>query len=456
MTGTSQGKGLPGIGSTPPDNISSKNHSPSLRAKNAVAFQSHADQQHSRSGGFRCRVAVADARRVQLRVQSHAATLGLGGARKQVLLAVLELLCGWKRLSDDQIRLTQLVNLCANHSGHRYDLKTIGRALRALHAAELITYEAARGRGNHATIAIHTQFSAGIAILDRDAKGRVITTRKHSAARQSVTFSATPYKEKISKKKYLPPTPTATKRPHTTRPVTVDVSAHDVRQVLHQLPTPLNTLARTQRWMLGAAIKRQLARGYLPAQILAILHAPLPDHLDRPCGLALWRLSHNMPGAGPRLLPLQQAWDRDHASAARTAAQQTTASWYGQVLAATTAEQRFDVLRADELYFGRPATDVAAVLAGAARRARRLFPQLPLADGLTRWVHEVLDRPPTTAAHNHTPPVSSLSRDLLINATIGASACIACNAPNATPRPQLPLRSPVCDHCWTTTQNGHA
>ena len=110
-------------------------------------------------------MAVADARRVQLRVQSHAATLGLGGARKQVLLAVLELLCGWKRLSDDQIRLTQLVNLCANHSGHRYDLKTIGRALRALHAAELITYEAARGRGNHATIAIHTQFSAGIAIL---------------------------------------------------------------------------------------------------------------------------------------------------------------------------------------------------------------------------------------------------------------------------------------------------
>ncbi|GFG83139.1 hypothetical protein MPRG_64150 [Mycobacterium paragordonae] len=80
----------------------------------------------------------------------------------------------------------------------------------------------------------------------------------------------------------------------------------------------------------------------------------------------------------------------------------------------------------------------------------------PLADGLTRWVHEVLDRPPTTAAHNHTPPVSSLSRDLLINATIGASACIACNAPNATPRPQLPLRSPVCDHCWTTTQNGDA
>ncbi|GFG83140.1 hypothetical protein MPRG_64160 [Mycobacterium paragordonae] len=73
--------------------------------------------------------------------------------------------------------------------------------------------------------------------------------------------------------------------------------------------------------------------------------------------------------------PLQQAWDRDHASAARTAAQQTTASWYGQVLAATTAEQRFDVLRADELHFGRPLPMWRPSC--AARRARRLFPSSP-------------------------------------------------------------------------------
>ena len=42
-------------------------------------------------------------------------------------------------------------------------------------------------------------------------------------------------------------------------------------------------------------------------------------------------------GLRPRLRPLQQAWDAQASAASRAAAEDTTARWYGDVAAVTSA-----------------------------------------------------------------------------------------------------------------------
>src|SRR6478736_2625815 len=104
----------------------------------------------------RPRVDFADAAAVAERVRSHAATMGLRGARRLVLAAVLTMLCvNWSKITDDRMRLRQLVETITEAGGRRYDLKTIGRALASLAADGLIVYRPAQGRGTTAFIAIH-------------------------------------------------------------------------------------------------------------------------------------------------------------------------------------------------------------------------------------------------------------------------------------------------------------
>ena len=137
----------------------------------------------------------------------------------------------------------------------------------------------------------------------------------------------------------------------------MNASTEDLREVLGHLPEPLARLPKHLRWMLGREIRQRLESGWRPDQILDVLAAPMPVHVERPWRLALWRLRHNIVGSGPRLRPLQQAWDAQTSAASRAAAEDTTARWYGDVAAVTTAEQRAELLRADEVKFGRRAKD---------------------------------------------------------------------------------------------------
>ena len=114
----------------------------------------------------------SDAAKVRERVETNAAQLRLRGARRHVLAAVLKLLCGWSKITDDRVGLPQIVELIAAAGGRRYDLKTIGRALAGLAADELIVYRPAQGRGTRSFIGIHDRFVADVRVLERDRSGR--------------------------------------------------------------------------------------------------------------------------------------------------------------------------------------------------------------------------------------------------------------------------------------------
>lgn len=98
--------------------------------------------------GPRPRVEFSDAAAVRERVESSAAELRLRGARRHALTAVLKLLCGYSRLTDDRIGLSQIVDLIAAAGRRRYDVKTVGRALASLAADELILYRPHKAAGS--------------------------------------------------------------------------------------------------------------------------------------------------------------------------------------------------------------------------------------------------------------------------------------------------------------------
>lgn len=391
-------------------------------------------------------MAFSDAELVRGRLQAHADQLGLRGARRHALAAVLALLCGWSRLTDDRVALGQVADLIAAAGGRRYDLKTIGRALAGLAADKLIVYRPAQGRSKRALVAIHEQFIGDIAVLARDREGRIITCGAGRSDTDSVTFSRRlPYKNQS----LYPPTPRNDEQPDSSRPVEVEVSTDELRQVLAGLPEVLARLPKHLRFMLGAQIQNRLAAGWLPDQILDKLHRPMPADLQRPWRLALWRLHHNVPGAGPRLRPLQRAWEQRAQRQARQEQERTTAHWYAQVAAVTSPAGRAELLKAHEVKFGRPVDPIAA-LAAAGRRAHRLFPQMPLAAALTRWAHETLAQLTVgpVAVEDIAAP-SAIDTDLLMDLAIsGGCQCMLCGSHRATMRPELPLKSMVCDQCW--------
>ncbi|MCH9732010.1 MAG: hypothetical protein K0U84_20445 [Actinomycetia bacterium] len=405
----------------------------------------------------RQRVDYRDAEKVRERIEAAAAALRCRGARRHVLAAVLKLLCGWSKLTDDRVALTQIAELITAAGARRYDLKTIGRALASLSRDDLIVYRPAQGRGTRAFIAIHDRYIGGVQVLERDASGRVIIDYSRGckagsgpgSAAQSVTFSgARPYKYQNN----YPPTPRNETPPNTSRPTEVKIRTTELRAVLADLPEPLHRLPRHLRWKLGAEIRRRLLAGWRPDQVSAILAAPMPADMQRPWRLAMWRLQHNLPGSGPRRAPLQRAWDTQQATAARADAENTTARWHAEVEAVTTAELRAELLRADQVKFGRTAKNPRAVLAGAGRRVARLFPHMPLAAALQRWADEVLDSERAAGADREPADApTSLGEDLLRDLAIGGGcSCVVCGSQRGVARPELPLEalSTVCDRCW--------
>ena len=388
------------------------------------------------------RVLFADAQRVICRVQSDAAAQGLRGAPQLVLAAVLAMLCDrWSRVTDDRMRLAQLTQEITSRGGRSYHLKTVGRALAGLAALELVTYSPAQGRGGFAEVAIHPRFLHNIQPLQRDSRGQVIAN--------SVTFSE-PHPS-ISQKTNLPTLRgfrCATADPHR-RPSEVHVRPDEVRYVLRELPTMLQALPAHLRWKLGAAIRLRLARGFTPEQILAVLDAEPPAGLQRPWKLAMWRLTQNLIGAGPRLRPLQAAWDRHELQESRQAAQARDAGWYDQVCAVTTEADRSKLLRAHAAFFGCSVVDMpVSALAGAGRRASRLFPGADLKIALARWADEVLAGTVSQAATPTETQVPEPTLGCLVAELVVAGCCVKCSSRPGALRSSMPLPLPVCDTCW--------
>lgn len=397
------------------------------------------------------RVEFGDAATVTERVRSQAATMKLRGARRLVLAAVLTMLCAgqWSKVTDDKTRLRQLVEEISAAGGRRYDLKTIGRALASLAADELIVYRPAQGRGRTAVIAIHARFLDGIEVLQRDVNGKVIVDYSSRCQSESVTFS--PPRPYIDQESYLPTLRNDTQR-EASRPTGVKVPKGELKAVMDGLPEPLANLPKHLRWKLGSEILQRLKRGWRGDQILDVLSAEMPADLQRPYKLAIWRLQRNIVGAGPRLRPLQQAYDAQAAAAARAEADEAKARRYAELAAVTSAAVREKALRASEVTFKRAVTDPKAALAVAGRRAAAQFPQLPVAEALARWADGVLATwEPEPVAAAPVLAATSLAADLLMDLAIsGGCSCVMCGSDRGVQRPELPLESmsSVCDRCW--------
>lgn len=185
-----------------------------------------------------------------------------------------------------------------------------------------------------------------------------------------------------------------------------------------------------------------------------------PDRIQRPAGFLLTRL-RRLP-ARPAVTASKRCVEADKGrptlvvavpsvGASHEAARALTQRWYADVMAVTSTQDRRMVLDAHRVKFGGLVDPVAA-LAGAGRRAARLFPALSLAEGLTRWAREVLgdERRDAAAAGMSRSSCVPLSTELLIDQAINDGDCVVCGAPHAPVRPQLPLRamSMVCDKCW--------
>ncbi|AGB27180.1 hypothetical protein Mycsm_07083 (plasmid) [Mycobacterium sp. JS623] len=397
----------------------------------------------------RPRVEFSDAAAVRERVEGSAAELRLRGARRHALTAVLKLLCGYSRLTDDRVGLSQIVDLIAAAGWRRYDVKTVGRALASLAADELILYRPAQGRGKHALVAIHTRFTEGIEVLQRDRSGRVIVDYSSRSKTDSVTFSEPlPY---IDQKNYLP-TLRNDRRRETSRPIGVRVPRGELKTVMDGLPEPMAQLPRHLRWKLGSEILQRLKRGWRADQILEVLNAEMPAQVQRPYKLAIWRLQQNVVGAGPRLRPLQAAWDARAAAAARAEAEDTKDRRFAALAAMTSPELRAQVLLADEAKFGRRSQDPMAALGVAARLVTFMFPEMPLAEALARWASDVLaGYEPQPVAAEPVSAVPSLSEELQMDLAItGGCNCVVCGSDHGTYRPELPLKAmaTVCDQCW--------
>jgi len=214
------------------------------------------------------------------------------------------------------------------------------------------------------------------------------------------------------------------------------------------------------RWHLGAAIKGQLARGWQENQVIEVLAAPLPDVVCKPLMLARWRFAQNMPGIGPRLWPLQRAWDRAHDAVEHAdwvhRQNRDYAAVIGDVgteMAARMAETARRITATAPGGQAHPATaeqhrtvEQAATIT-AARMARRDYPGQPLATAVSAWL----------AAHRPAPgcveatPTAAAARGLSIAdliATTPAGRCVRCRSVGAITRQDLPIPAPVCEDCW--------
>lgn len=419
---------------------------------------------------FRPRIDRRKVAIIRRRVRARAAELQLRCGILLVLNATLSLLLSWKTVRDERVRMHH-INARFPRGTRRLTPTTIGRLLTQLHNLELLIYRPAVGRGNCATIAIHPAFLDGITELARDTQGRVITSDRPATAvaptrpetsctpTQIIDFSPTPlpYMSFISKTSISSSATDAPRALPNTRPTEVAVNPTEVRQVLTAMPDCYRTLPPNLRWSLGALVRHRLARGYRPEQILAILNAPLPAGLSRPYALAKRRFALNMAGPGPRLRPLQRAWDiaaADHEQ--RSWHHTVTADYRGltadigthlaeQLTTAATATPR--VHDADN---APPAIRRRSAALGAARQALRAFPGQPITVAVRRWLAEHLPAP-APARRPVAPAVPGALATLTISdllAMAPAGRCTKCEAIDAEIRHELPVPVPVCQHCW--------
>ena len=369
---------------------------------------------------------------VTLRMLEAGRQAGLQGAVGEVLDAVIALLPQWKRIRDNRIRLHQLISLCPSRPHQR----TIGRALRRLAELDIVHYEPACGRGATALIAVHERFLHGVEELERDESGSVV-----------VPFSR-PYTSLFPKGK-VPQQPaqgTSPKQTPESRPIEVPVDHSELQQVIDQLPPLFSELPRNLQWLLRCAMRTKLARGHMPEEILRILQAPAPNGVQRPFKLAIWRLSQNMLGAGPRLRPFQRAWDRAHKVQQEQERDSELAEDYQRVEAVTTVEQREQLVVAMAALFG-PAADSRAAVLTAVRRARRQYPDVPVAAAVSAWLDNG-DRRLTPRAAVQPAGFCAVSGEGLRSITdlLNSASCIGCGNAGEV-RPELPLPTVVCDGC---------
>ena len=370
---------------------------------------------------------------VTLRMAKAGREAGIRGAVSEVLDAVITMLPRqWSKIRDNRVRLHQLVNLCPSRPHQR----TVGRALRRLVELDFVHYEPACGRGAVALIVVHERFLYGIEELERDESGSVV-----------VPFSR-PYTSLFPKGKVPQPVPhqAAPDELPSSRPVEVPVDRAELQAVLDRLPPLFAQLPRNLRWLLGREVRNKLARGYRPEEILRILEAPAPDGVHRPFKLAIWRLSQNMLGAGPRLRPLQRKWDQAQQVQHERDRLADLAEDYRRVEAVTTAEQRTQLIAAMQALVG-PAADPRTAVLTAVRRARRQYPGIPAAAAVSSWLDNG-DQRLTPRGSAQRPGVAEFSVEglELITRLAGPAICIGCGSAGVL-RPELPLHTVACDDC---------
>jgi hypothetical protein len=367
---------------------------------------------------------------VTLRMAKAGREAGVRGAVGEVLDAVITMLPGWSRIRDNRVRLHQLVNLCPSRPHQR----TVGRALRRLEDLQFFHYQPACGRGATALIVVHERFLHGIEELERDESGSVV-----------VPFSA-PYTSLFPTGKVPQPAPyeAASDAVPDTRPIEVPVDQAELQAVLDGLPPLFAELPRNLHWLLREELRKKLSRGHLPTEILRILEAPAPDGLNRPFKLAIWRLSQNMLGAGPRLRPLQRKWDQAQQVRDEQDRLAALAEDYHRVEEVTTPEEREELVVAMQELFG-PAEDPRVAILTAVRRARRQYPDLPVSAAVATWLNLGDQRLKPRQA----PAASAVTADRLESiSAIWQQICAGCGNPGVT-RPELPLATVACDDCLT-------
>lgn len=418
----------------------------------------------------RPRIRDRDAHLVRARVEARAAALGLRCGTLLVLTAVLALLLGWKRVRDDEVAIRH-VAVRFPPGTRPLSAATIGRRLARLADLGLIVYRPARGRGRGASIAIHPQFLEGVSELARDSRGRVVLDGDTPSQRAVIQVRKRGENVKFSHLGLLigdlspstsqPSAPNGDVREAVaTRPVEVAVSPHEVRGVLAQLPDWYRSAPAWVRWKIGAAVKTKLAKGWREDQILAILSAPAPAEVRKPLLLVRWRLTQNMPGVGPRLQPLQRAWDAAHAAAERARVTNQRDRDYARIRAELgpfmtrrMAECAHDIAASQAGRWSQPATSAqqqscTAAVVHAARMARRENPGTPLREAVRSWLAAHQTKPSRPAAAAQRVPGPSLTVADLIAAT-PAGRCVSCASVAGVTRNELPLPAPVCEDCWS-------
>jgi hypothetical protein len=409
---------------------------PRIRPGNGHS-QDHSDDDPNRdltirardNAGRRIRIRFADADTIRTRVQDAAAELKLRGSRQHVLEAVLKLLCRWSRLSDDRVRMHQLAHLLSG-SDEWHDKKTIGRALKALADAQLLTYTPAQGRGRHATIAIHERFLGRIEELERDdSTGKVVTFSEPTS---------------LSLSKEEKPHVTPRSEIDSKRPSGVKFDRTELRNVLREMPAAYQALPKHLRWQLGGEIYKYLGRGWRPDQILAVLEAPLPDNTTRPFRLAKWRFTQNLLGSGPRLAPAQKAWDQRQQVSKIAEATTRDTELDATIEACTSPTLRQQMISGLRHHLGlklRPneVLEDSNAVRQAARIARRHHPELELSAAIDRWLQQC------------PPPAVKPAALVGIDRETHPDLCISCNTQPGVTRHELPLASIVCEDCWTQT-----